>query len=565
MTVCGIILIILQIFSTMIAVTSGDSIISKPGIMGVAQLLGYFSISIFGIVLIVVDRKRKHKQSYKNEKVLTKKNEIASNSKPFDDNITDDNIKSKVTEDNQNTIAEPIDSKEYEITSSHYTSPSKNNNYNLEVLLKRVYIFLASQEWKKADEYCEKILDIDPENAEAYLGKLLAELKLNNKELLTTYNQNIENKSNYILALNFSNSSLKRFLIDTAKNIKKQIEMQHKKRTKNIITILIVSISLVTIFLGTWKLIERIEDKKYYKQQLVEQEKKYNTAIDLFDKKDFAQSLPIFISLKDYIPDSSYSYFVSTALDNVNIYHEKITKILKSNEKILRKTEYIYDSNGNLLQEKGQDYIIEYTYSDNGLCVKKTKHSSTLSTKTIEYMYDDSGKCLTEIETNGNDTPITYTYTYNENGQCIQKRNEKETIEYMYDNKGNCIEENGTHTTYRWVSLNGAVTVCSYYYYTTITRKYDSQNNLISEVERESSDYEITPIYTFNEYTYDTYGNLVKRICRNGHENKTHEYIYDYNEYGICYQETKITSGKTNTFTEYTEYFYTGTHITNKN
>lgn len=41
-------------------------------------------------------------------------------------------------------------------------------------LLKRAFMFLEDGDWESADKYCEKVLDIDPENAQAYLGKLLA-------------------------------------------------------------------------------------------------------------------------------------------------------------------------------------------------------------------------------------------------------------------------------------------------------------------------------------------------------------------------------------------------------
>ena len=51
-------------------------------------------------------------------------------------------------------------------------------------LLKRVFIFLEDGDWKSADEYCEKVLDIDPECAEAYLGKLMAAMKAQRTENL---------------------------------------------------------------------------------------------------------------------------------------------------------------------------------------------------------------------------------------------------------------------------------------------------------------------------------------------------------------------------------------------
>ncbi len=48
---------------------------------------------------------------------------------------------------------------------------NNSTNPNVDALLKRISIFLEDEDWKRADEYCEKVLDIDPENAEAYLYK----------------------------------------------------------------------------------------------------------------------------------------------------------------------------------------------------------------------------------------------------------------------------------------------------------------------------------------------------------------------------------------------------------
>ena len=48
---------------------------------------------------------------------------------------------------------------------------------NLTALLKRGKMALEDQEWKTADEYFDRVLDMDAECAEAYLGKLLAEQK----------------------------------------------------------------------------------------------------------------------------------------------------------------------------------------------------------------------------------------------------------------------------------------------------------------------------------------------------------------------------------------------------
>ena len=46
--------------------------------------------------------------------------------------------------------------------------------------IKRARLFLESSEWEKAIEYCEKILDIDPENSQAYMARELAERQCSN-------------------------------------------------------------------------------------------------------------------------------------------------------------------------------------------------------------------------------------------------------------------------------------------------------------------------------------------------------------------------------------------------
>lgn len=51
-------------------------------------------------------------------------------------------------------------------------------------LLKRANIFLVDEEWDRASEYAERVLDIDPENAEAYLVKVMVELQVKDRSEL---------------------------------------------------------------------------------------------------------------------------------------------------------------------------------------------------------------------------------------------------------------------------------------------------------------------------------------------------------------------------------------------
>ena len=42
-----------------------------------------------------------------------------------------------------------------------------------------MYIFLEDGNWNKANEYCERILDLSPKNTDAYIGKLMIDYKIN--------------------------------------------------------------------------------------------------------------------------------------------------------------------------------------------------------------------------------------------------------------------------------------------------------------------------------------------------------------------------------------------------
>lgn len=85
---------------------------------------------------------------------------------------------------------------------------TNNNNTNTAPLLKRVFMFLEDGNFTEANEYCEKVLDIDPENAYAYLGKLMAELQVRKQESLKDQKKSFDNSSNYQKAIRFGDEKL---------------------------------------------------------------------------------------------------------------------------------------------------------------------------------------------------------------------------------------------------------------------------------------------------------------------------------------------------------------------
>ena len=83
-----------------------------------------------------------------------------------------------------------------------------SGNANEESLLKRAFMFLEDGDWSAADEYCEKVLDIDPENARAYLGKLMAECRACRLEDLQNCRQPFDGSGNYNKILRFAEPKL---------------------------------------------------------------------------------------------------------------------------------------------------------------------------------------------------------------------------------------------------------------------------------------------------------------------------------------------------------------------
>lgn len=100
-------------------------------------------------------------------------------------------------------------------------------------LLKRAEMFLEDQEWKRADELCEKVLNSDPENARAYLYKLMAELQVANRVDLKNCKVSFENSNNYKKVIRFADQDVREKLTACINFIKERNETDRKNRIYN--------------------------------------------------------------------------------------------------------------------------------------------------------------------------------------------------------------------------------------------------------------------------------------------------------------------------------------------
>jgi len=106
---------------------------------------------------------------------------------------------------------------------------------NAEPLVKRAYLSLEDGDWKKADEFCEQALNADPENAMAYLGKVMSQYELNTIKGFS----NLKLLGNDLVANGYlklrENRDFKKFLRFAGKDIAEKInnyidESEHNER-----------------------------------------------------------------------------------------------------------------------------------------------------------------------------------------------------------------------------------------------------------------------------------------------------------------------------------------------
>ncbi|MBQ6112959.1 MAG: ankyrin repeat domain-containing protein [Synergistaceae bacterium] len=154
---------------------------------------------------------------------------------------------------------------------------------NADSLLKRAFIFLEDGDFDNAENYCERVLDIDPENAAAYLGKLMAEVRVRHREDLA-YVQ-FDNSNNYQKVVKYGDPAivleLEGYIAETRDRIEQalikaqqaRIEAEKKAKKKKIClaVVAVVAFVLTIISLEIYtKYIEYTKEKDYYTSNFID-------------------------------------------------------------------------------------------------------------------------------------------------------------------------------------------------------------------------------------------------------------------------------------------------------
>lgn len=179
---------------------------------------------------------------------------------------------------------------------------SAQSNYT--ALLKRMFMFLEDGDFASADEYAEKTLDNDPENAEAYLGKLMAELKIRQRENLSSQERPINESANFQKAFRFGDEKLRSELRSANDTIKRAItERQCKKLYDDGLAKMKAArsssdfLEASRLFLSISKYIKDYQDSAMLSEKCREQaeiaqkDEKYDAACKLLEKSETIQNV----------------------------------------------------------------------------------------------------------------------------------------------------------------------------------------------------------------------------------------------------------------------------------
>ena len=90
-------------------------------------------------------------------------------------------------------------------------------------LIKRMSLLFEDEDFKKANELADNILNLDPENADAYLGKLFIDLGIKNEKYITDkyiFLHSLTENKNYKRVIQFGNEKQKEKIEEIIENKK---------------------------------------------------------------------------------------------------------------------------------------------------------------------------------------------------------------------------------------------------------------------------------------------------------------------------------------------------------
>lgn len=208
-------------------------------------------------------------------------------------------------------------------------------------LLERAFLFLEDGKWPDADTYCEKVLDIDPKNAQAYLGKLMAELQVQKRGQLSDCARPFDKNENYLKILRFGDEALNTELRGYIDIINQRNETHRKSAIYNNACAIMKSAAAQMAFLKgaeLFKSISGFRDADALAAQCLEKaegcrkDALYTTAISRMTGWNTAsceEAIAIFKTIPGWRDADSQIYACQKRIEEIKAKNEKNKKQLK--------------------------------------------------------------------------------------------------------------------------------------------------------------------------------------------------------------------------------------------
>ena len=199
-------------------------------------------------------------------------------------------------------------------------------------LIRRARLLLEDEQYARADELCEQALNFEPENAEGYLVKLLAECRLSSEEQLAGYHGDFTRSGNYIKTMRFGSKELQERLRGYSESSRYEtyiIELNNAVYEEQLLAIAerFDALGNYSDSAEKAKLARETAEKIRSKRSRAECEHKYRDAIALYNAHNAqdelrAQNLSIalesFLSLGDYEDSAQLAESCRADLNEIN-------------------------------------------------------------------------------------------------------------------------------------------------------------------------------------------------------------------------------------------------------
>ena len=284
----------------------------------------------------------------------------------------------------------------------------KSSNNQLEPLLKRAIMFLEDKDFIHANEYLERVLDLDPECSKAYVGKLMVERMVSTEDELKNGYEPLEKSIYYNKIIRFADKTIKeryisynKYIIDKSEEIRKQneelrkqkaileveelerisqIRIKQEKKNKKIYRIILISLFIIVF---SFAIIDTTFSSKIY----------YDKAIICFKNNEIAQARTYIQKSNDKYSEQFYDIIINEISKNIN--DENIEKLDIFIEEI-KKDEFLYKKYIDMCYESALKALDDGNIESTNIFLSKVKIDDKLDKSFIKKCYNRAIECLDE-------------------------------------------------------------------------------------------------------------------------------------------------------------------------